>query len=96
MIMTRLNWIEKAQALTERLATPHCFFDVDGIRADVSQDDPVVVAQLVFIECADTGCRSPLERFHCEVLADDGKPTGVAFIVDLIQGLTDLQQTATC
>ena len=95
MIMTRLNWIEKAQELTERLATPHRLFDVDGVRKDAGNDDPLVGVQPIFVEYANTGCRSPLERFICTVLSDDGEPVGVSFMVDLIQGLTDLQSAAT-
>jgi len=90
LFMARLSWVAKAQDISETLATPHRLFDVDAIKTAAKQDDPIVAMQLGFIECCNTGCRSPLERFICRVVDENGEATNLLFMVDLIQGLTAL------
>lgn len=91
--VVNLSWLIKAQQISETLATPHRLFDEHSVREDVSEEDPLVAMQLVFIECANTGVRSPLERYHCVLLDETGKSTSVVFAVDLIEGLMGLAPT---
>lgn len=91
--VARLSWLVKAQEISETLATPHRLFDVESVKKAAKQDDPLVAMQLSFIECCNTGCRSPLERFICRVVDEEGKTTDILFMVDLIEGLTMLNPT---
>lgn len=91
--VARLSWLVKAQEISETLATPHRLFDVESVKKSAKQHDPLVAMQLAFIECCNTGCRSPLERFICRVVDEDGKATDILFMVDLIEGLTMLNPT---
>jgi len=91
--VARLSWLVKAQEISETLATPHRLFDVESVRKAAKQDDPLVAMQLGFVECCNTGCRSPLERFICRVVDEEGKATDILFMVDLIEGLTMLNPT---
>ena len=88
--LVRLSWLVKAQEISETLATPHRLFDADSIQEEAEDTDPFVVMQLIFLECANTGVRSPLERYHCVLLDKNGVSTSVFFAVDLIEGLTEL------
>jgi aspartate aminotransferase-like enzyme len=83
----------KAQEISETLATPHRLFDVDSVKEALKEEDPLVVMQLVFVECANTGVRSPLERFIGVLIDGKGEPTSVTLAVDLIEGLADLAPT---
>ena len=85
--VVNLSWLIKAQQISETLATPHRVFDEVAVREELTEDDPLVVMQMVFLETSNTGVRSALERFMCAVLDQNGKATDVTFMVDLIEGL---------
>ena len=93
MIAVDLTWIDQAQALTEKIATPHRVVEVDAVKRAAGKDNPAVVMQLAYVEMANTGWRGPLYRFFCQFETVDGADH--MFQVDLLPDLVVLRQTET-
>ena len=91
MIVVDLTWIDRAQALTEKIATPHRFVEVDAVRRAAGKDNPAVGMQLALEETANTGWNGPLHRFICQFKTADAAEH--MFEVDLLPDLVHLRQT---
>ena len=82
MIAVDLTWIDRAQALTEKIATPHRVVEVDAVRRAAGQDNPAVVMHLAFEETANTWWNGSLHRFICQFKTVDAADH--MFQVDLL------------
>ncbi len=84
-----LQWLVKAQEITEVVVPLQHRLDVAAIRAATRWPNPAVQMTLVSTEIAPTDSPVALERFECVVLSTPSNEDN-SFTVDLLEGLTEL------